>query len=393
MNTNDEMDGLHEQGVDLIKRMGIAVKIGMNSDATDDQKLRAYKSVRESASASMFAKPDCDSDFDVPPPLPDFDNEDVPPPLPDFDFNCATDSNEDVPPLLPVAGKENVDPFPSRRRKFDTLVDDQEISLEKSRVRFKRDEKKQKKPHGNTGIKRTVSRLLFAWSIIAFTPFSIDPPYHPLPSQAAFKEAARQTGLDRFASGDSYLKTNLEVRAAEGDILGQKLARIATKDLAKICRGTKDGQLVIRELEKFMRGYYGKDKVPAIGTKAYEKMATRFLARLRDQANFELVEQPKGPAYRARRGDKFVLQHPDFILDDNDKLASIVYKRVTKGAGKGKFSNWSDDETSDLVKYAAMYKHQAGRHAGKTNWDLVAEEVGRSSEECQAKFKRLSKSK
>jgi hypothetical protein len=153
MNTNDEMDGLHEQGVDLIKRMGIAVKIGMNSNATDDQKLRAYKSVRESASASMFAKPDCDSDFDVPP-------------LPDFDFDCATDSNEDVPPplppLLPLLPIENVDPLPSRRRKFDTLVDDQEKALEKSRVRFKRGKKKQKKqekPHGNTGKKHTVSRL------------------------------------------------------------------------------------------------------------------------------------------------------------------------------------------------------------------------------------------
>ena len=156
MNTNDEMDGLHEQGVDLIKRMGIAAEIGMNPNATNDQKLRAYKSVRESASASMFAKPDCDSDFDVPPPLPD------------FDFDCATDSNEDVPPplppLLPLLPIENVDPLPSCRRKFDTLVDDQEKALEKSRVRFKRVEKKQKKHHGGfLGKNHTVSCLFICF--------------------------------------------------------------------------------------------------------------------------------------------------------------------------------------------------------------------------------------
>jgi len=208
------------------------------------------------------------------------------------------------------------------------------------------------------------------------------------------KEAARQRGLDRFASGDNYLAIEREERAAAGDILGQKLARIATKDLPKICKGTKDTQLVIRELEKFMRGYYGKDKVPDIGTKAYEKMASNFLAKLTDYANFELVEQPKGRANQAGRGGKFVLQHPDFILNDDNKLASIVFKeKAPKGAGKGKFSNWSDDEISDLNKYAAMYKHQKGSNAGKPDWKRVAEEVGRSKEECKAKFHRPSNSK
>jgi hypothetical protein len=199
-----------------------------------------------------------------------------------------------------------------------------------------------------------------------------------------------------FASGDSYLKTNLEVRAAEGDILGQKLARIAKVDLPKICKGTKDGQLVIRELEKFMQRYYGgKDKVPDIGTKAYEKMAINFLARLRDLANFELVEQPKGRVYQAGKGDKFVLQHPDFILNDDNKLASIVFKdKAPKGAGKGKFSNWSAQEIEDLNKYAAMYTHPAGtRNFGKPDWKRVAEKVGRGTGECKTKFHRLSKSK
>ena len=180
-----------------------------------------------------------------------------------------------------------------------------------------------------------------------------------------------------------------------GDILGQKLARIAKEDLPKICKGTKDGQLVIRELEKFMQRYYGgKDKVPDIGTKAYEKMASNFLAKLTDYANFELVEQPKGPIKAAGRGDKFVLQHPDFILNDDNKLASIVFKKkAPKGAGKGKFSKWSAQEIEDLNKYVAMYTHKKGRQAGKPNWNLVAEEVGRSSEECRSKFNRLSKSK
>lgn len=179
-----------------------------------------------------------------------------------------------------------------------------------------------------------------------------------------------------------------------GDILGQKLARIATKELPKICKGTKDEYLVIRWFEKFMQGYFGKDKVPAFGTKAYERMVTNFLAKLTGLANFELVEQPKGRAYQAGKGGKFVLQHPDFILNDDDKLASIVFKdKAPKGAGKGKNSRWGVQELSDLDNYAKMYKHPAGRHAGKTNWNLVAEKVGRDADQCAVKFKRLSKTK
>jgi hypothetical protein len=198
--------------------------------------------------------------------------------------------------------------------------------------------------------------------------------------------------LDRFASGDNYLAIEREERAAVGDILGQKLARIAKEDLPKICKGTKDGQLVIRELEKFMQRYYGgKDKVPDIGTKAYETMASNFLAKLTDYANFELVEQPKGPIKAAGRGGKFVLQHPDFILNDDNKLASIVFKeKAPKGAGKGKNSRWSVQEVSDLNKYAKIYKHTTGPHAGRPIWNLVAEKVGRDAELCKKKFSSSS---
>jgi hypothetical protein len=198
--------------------------------------------------------------------------------------------------------------------------------------------------------------------------------------------------LDRFASGDNYLAIEREERAAVGDILGQKLARIAKVDIPKICKGTKDGQLVIRELEKFMQRYYGgKDKVPGIGTKAYEKMASNFLAKLTDDANFELVEQPKGRANQAGRGGKFVLQHPDFILNDDNKLASIVFKKkAPKGAGKGKNSRWSVQEIEDLNKYVAMYTHKKGRQAGKPDWKRVAEKVGRDAEQCRKKFSSSS---
>lgn len=157
MNTNDEMDRLLEQGDDLIKRMVIAAEIGKNPKATADQKHRAYKSVKSASASFSASMPDCK-----------------------FDFDCATDSNEDFPPPLPplstsVVGKENVAPPPSRRRKFDTLADEQEKAMEKSRVRFKSNDKA-KKPHGNLGKKHTVSCLFICFVHHCIHSISIEPP-------------------------------------------------------------------------------------------------------------------------------------------------------------------------------------------------------------------------
>jgi hypothetical protein len=62
-------------------------------------------------------------------------------------------------------------------------------------------------------------------------------------------------------------------------------------------------------------------------------------------------------------------------------VLSLSIQQQHQTVVQGKFSNWSDDEIED------------GTNPGKPDWKRVAEEVGRSSEECRAKFKRLSKSK
>ncbi len=145
-----------------------------------------------------------------------------------------------------------------------------------------------------------------------------------------------------------------------------------------------------------MQAYFGgEDNVPAFGTKAYEKMASNFLEKLTGLADFELVEGPKGRHNQAGKGDKFVFRHPNFILNDDNKLARIVFKsKASKGAGKGKNSRWSVQELTDLDKYTKMYTHPAGTtHAGMPIWNFVAEKVGRGTGECKTKFHRLSKSK
>ena len=170
MSTNDDNIRLLKRGEDLSKKFGIVDKIWKDPNASPDQKKQAVASVANDLGVSV----------------PDFNNF-------DFDFDCAADSNADVPPPLPplppidstsVVGKENA----PRKRKLDSLVNDQKEALVASRARFKSIEKA-KKPHGNIGNKNalgfkhkhTVSRF------DCLVPYHyehslnlIDPPKHPL---------------------------------------------------------------------------------------------------------------------------------------------------------------------------------------------------------------------
>ena len=141
-----------------------------------------------------------------------------------------------------------------------------------------------------------------------------------------------------------------------------------------------------------MQAYYGMGNVSAFGTNAYKQMVDNLLGRLKG-AGWELVEKPKVPANQAGKGDKFVFSHPNFILNDDSKLTTIVFRNgPPKGAGKGKNSRWSVQELSDLNKYAAMYKHPAGNtHAGKPDWKQVGKKLGRDSDACRFKFSSLKK--